>query len=89
MKFIDWPWIKELSKLLATRRPEPVQQAGRIVAMQLNIVLPVKAGVIGVMFYYLYQAVSPYEVSNARGVANETLRTYFLIYVICNAVAAL
>jgi len=88
MRFIDWPWIKGFTKLLATRRPEPVQQAGRIVAMQLNIVLPVKAGVIGVMFYYLYHAVSPYEVSNARGVANETLRTYFLIYVVCNAIAA-
>ena len=87
MNFMDWPWIKGLSELLATRRPEPMQQAERIVAMQLHIVLPAKAGVIGVMFYYLFYVVSPYEVTNTRGVANETLQKYFLVYVLCNVLA--
>jgi signal transduction histidine kinase len=88
MKVIDWPWVKGLSRLLTTRRLEPTQQARRIVAIQLNIVLPVKAGLAAVVFYYLFHTVLPYEVTNARGVANETLQRYFLIYVACNAVAA-
>lgn len=89
MNFNDWPWMKELSRLLATRRPEPIQQARRIVEMQLHIVLPVKVGIIGVMFYYLFHAVAPYEVTNTRGVAVETLQKYFLLYVLCNALAGI
>jgi signal transduction histidine kinase len=89
MNVNDWPWMKGLSRLLATRRPEPLQQARRIVEMQLHIVLPAKAGVIGVMFYYLFHAVAPYEVTNTRGVAVETLQKYFLLYVLCNAVAGI
>ena len=88
MKAIDWRGLQGLSRLLATGRPEPRHQARRIVAMQLNIVLPVKAGLLAIVFYYLFHTVLPYEVINARGVANETLQKYFLIYVACNAVAA-
>ena len=51
MKFIDWERLKGLRRLLATDRPEPTQQAERIVAMQRNVVLPSKAGVILVVLY--------------------------------------
>jgi hypothetical protein len=89
MKFIDWPWIKELSKLLATRRPEPIEQAKRIVAMQLHIVLPIKAGVIGVAFYYLLYPgwLHGVKVTTIRDVVLEMLQWYFLAYALCNTLA--
>jgi len=86
MKLTDWPWIKGLPKLLAISRPEPVQQAQRIVAVQLNIVLPAKAGLIGVIVYYLFYSGWFYADSTQK-VALEFLQRYFLVYIFCNAFA--
>ena len=49
MNLNAWRWIKGLNKLLSTRQPEPARQAERIVAMQLHMVLPTKAGVVAVV----------------------------------------
>jgi signal transduction histidine kinase len=87
MKLIDWPWMKGLSGLLSTRRPEPTQQAQRIVAAQLNIVLPAKAGVIAVVLHYLFYSGGVNDVITTRLVVLETLQRYFLVYVLCNAIA--
>lgn len=89
MKFTDWEQIKQLRKLLATDRPEPSQQAARIVAMQRDIVLPAKAGIILVVLYYLFYSGWFYEVPTTRSVLQELLKNFFLIYILCNAVAAL
>jgi signal transduction histidine kinase len=90
MKFIDWRSVKELSRLLTATRPEAVQQAKRSVAMQLHIVLPIKAGVIGIMFYYLLYPgwLQGLGVTTIREVVLEMLQWYSLVYALCNAVAA-
>jgi signal transduction histidine kinase len=88
MKLLDWQTFKGLPKLLATSPAEPPQQAERIVAVQLHIVLPVKVGVIAVALYYLFYAGWLSEELTIRWVVQETLRRFFLIYVACNAVAA-
>jgi nitrogen-specific signal transduction histidine kinase len=87
MKLIDWHWIKGLSGLLSTRRPEPTQQARRIVAAQLNVVLPAKVGVIAVVLHYLFFSGGVDDVITTRLVVLETLQKYFLVYVLCNAIA--
>jgi len=88
MSFIGWERIKPLRKLLATGHPEPAQQAARITAMQRNIVLPAKAGIVLVVLYYLFYSGWFYEVPTTRSVVQEVLKNYFLIYILCNAVAA-
>ena len=88
MKFTDWEQIKQLRKLLSTDRPEPSQQAARIVAMQRDIVLPAKAGIILVVLYYLFYSGWFYEVPTTRSVVQEVLKNFFLIYILCNVVAA-
>jgi len=88
MKWIDLERLKGLPKLLATDRPEPTQQAERIVAMQRDVVLPSKAGVILVVLYYLFYSGWFYEVPTTRSVVQETLKNYFLAYVLCNFVGA-
>ena len=89
MKLIDWEHLKGLRRLLATDRPEPTRQAARIVAMQRDVVLPSKAGVILVVLYYLFYSGWFYDVPTTRSVVQDTLKSYFLAYVLCNFVGAL
>lgn len=89
MKLIDWRSVKELGKLLSATRPEVVQQAKRSVAMQLNIVLPIKVGVIGIVLYYLLYPgwLRGLGVATIREVVLEVLQWYSIVYALCNAVA--
>jgi signal transduction histidine kinase len=89
MKLLDWQSFKGLPKLLETSPAEPPQQAERIVAVQLHIVLPVKVGVIAVVLYYLFYAGWFSEELTTRWVVEQTLQRFFLIYVVCNVMASI
>jgi signal transduction histidine kinase len=88
MKLIDWERLKGLRQVLATDQPEPTRQAARIVAMQRDVVLPSKVGVILVVFYYLFLSDWLYDMPTTRSVVQDTLKDYFLVYVLCNCVGA-
>ncbi len=75
--------------MLVTDRPEPTRQAERIVVMQRDVVLPSKAGVILVVLYYLFFSDWLYDMPTTRSVVQDTLKDYFLIYVLCNCLGAL
>jgi signal transduction histidine kinase len=87
MKFTGWEQIKPLHQMLATDRPEPAHQAARISAMHRDVVLPAKAGIILVVLYYLFYSGWDYA-PTTRSVLQEVLKNYFLIYVLCNVLAA-
>jgi signal transduction histidine kinase len=89
MKFIDWERLKGLRRMLVTDRPEPTRQAERIVVMQRDVVLPSKAGVILVVLYYLFFSDWLYNTPTPRSVAQDTLKDYVLVYVLCNCLGAL
>jgi signal transduction histidine kinase len=89
MKFSDWDLIKNLRRLLATDSPEPARQAARIVAMQTDIVLPSKAGVMLVVSYFLFYAGWSYESNTTQQQALKILQDYFFIFVGCNVIGAL
>jgi len=80
--------IQRLSRLLVPSRPEPAQQARRIVAMQLHIVLPAKIGIAAIAIYYLFSGWSS-ETSDTYMVVLQTLQEYFFIYLLCNLVTSL
>ena len=80
MKFLDSRWMKGL----LTFRPEPEQQARRIVNMQLHVVLPAKAGIIAVVLYYIFTSAWTAEAPSAHDVALDFLKRYFIIYSVCN-----
>jgi len=88
MKPLDWQTFKGLPKLLATPPAEPPQQAERIVAVQLHIVLPAKVGLIAVALYYLFYSGWVTEELTIRWVVQQALQRFFLIYVACNAVSS-
>src|SRR5215469_6349453 len=82
MKFADSRWIKGL----LTFRPEPEQQARRIVKMQLHVVLPTKAGIIAVILYYVFSSGWSQESISEHDIALDFLRKYFLVYSASNVV---
>lgn len=80
MKFLDSRWRKGL----LTFRPEPEQQARRIVRMQTHVVLPAKAGIIAVVLYFVFSSGWTQEAPNTHDLALDFLRKYFLVYSACN-----
>ena len=89
MKFFDWERFRKLGRLLATDSPEPEQQAERIVAMQRDVVLPSKAGVLLVVLYYFFYAGWFYDAPTTRSVVQDTLKHFFLVYLACNFIGAI
>ena len=87
-KFFDFKRLYKLRGLLATGQPEPLQHAGRIVKVLRDVVLPSKAGVCLIIWYYVYSDWFPGE-KDFPSLAMEYFRSYFLIYLGCNAVGAL
>ena len=85
MQLTRWQGIKWFARLFATPRPEPAQQAERVLAMQRHIVLPAKAVVMAVVLYYLYYSRWLVEVATTRGVVLETIQNFFVFYVLINA----
>ena len=71
-------------KGLLTFRPEPEQQARRIVKMQLHIVLPAKVGIIAVILWYVFTSAWTQEAPNTHDLAMNFFRAYFLVYSACN-----
>lgn len=79
--------LRALPDLLKLQSPDSVQHAARIRYMERNLTLPVKAAVALVLCYYLFFAhwFETVTMENIpREVAFETIRRFFLIYVILN-----
>jgi signal transduction histidine kinase len=89
MKSPDWESFKKLRRLLVTDNPEPARQARRIVAMQRDVILPSKAGVALVTLYFLFYSGWFYNATTVQSMTLDYLKDYFLIYVVCNAIAAI
>ena len=93
MKLFDWEQFKKLRRLLSTDSPEPARQAERIAAIQRGIVLPSKAGVVLVVYYFLFYSGWFYEPglepATTQALVQEKLQHYFLIYVVCNVIGAI
>jgi nitrogen-specific signal transduction histidine kinase len=88
MRIFDWVRLKKLLRLLATDRPEPVEQARRIITVQRDVVLPAKAGVCLVVLGYLVFS-GWLEEPSTRGVVLETLKHFFEVYLGCTILGAL
>jgi len=84
VKAFESRWVKGL----LTFRPEPEEQARRIVNMQLHVVLPAKAGIIAVILLYVFSSGWTQEAVTEHDIALGFLRRYFLIYSGCNIAIA-
>lgn len=93
MRFLRWEFLSALPDLLKLQSPDPEQHSARIRYMERNIALPVKAAVAIVLCYYLFFSHWFESVTIPRPglmetlpreVALETIRRFFLIYVVLN-----
>ena len=95
MNPIRWHKPKWLPRVLAMPIPEPSQHATRILAIQRNIILPVKLLLLAVVYYYLFPvreldliSSSPPNSVSPQEVALTFLRHFFIFYIIFTAAAA-
>lgn len=88
MRISYWVRLKRLLGLLATDRPEPVEQARRILTIQRDVILPAKAGVCLVVLGYLFFS-GWREDPSTRSVVLESLRYFFEFYLGCTIFGAL
>lgn len=79
-----WQWFRRIPALLTAPRPEPAEQAQRIVRLHRDIVMPAKLVVIAAVFYYIYIYASDWlgEVATTYRVFFETMQGFFTVYIL-------
>ena len=80
--------LKQLRELLEETAPSPPEMALRLQAVERDIILPVKAVVIGILFYNLYFSRWFDDSSLPESVAQALIERFFLIYLVLNVAVA-
>ena len=82
-------WLKELPALFEIPAPDPARLLRRIVMMERNIMLPIKAVFIG-MILYSFDFSQPWmgQISSTLEVTVETVQYIFWFYILANFILA-
>jgi signal transduction histidine kinase len=82
-------WLKELPALFEIPAPDPVRLLRRIVMMERNIMLPIKAVFIGIILYS-FDFSQPWmgQISSTLEVMVETVQYIFWFYILANFILA-
>lgn len=89
MKFNRWPAFQKLRDLLEETAPEPEQMLSRLLTIERDIILPIKAVVLGLLLYSgLFFPHLFVDVTTPRSVAQEVIHRFFLIYLVMNVAVA-
>ena len=81
MKSVRWQWLNRIPALLTAPRPEPAEQAQRIVRLQRDIVMPAKLVAIALVFYHIFSSSWLLEVVDTYGVFFDTMQGFFTAYI--------
>jgi signal transduction histidine kinase len=84
-----WQWLKRLLTLIEIPAPDPPRLLHRIEVMERDILLPLKAVAIVIIFYSFVSTPWFGLTLSALDVAVETVQYIFTFYVLANAVFAL
>jgi signal transduction histidine kinase len=87
-KFLTGARLRQLRGLLEETAPSPRDMALRLQAVERDIILPVKAVVIGILFYNLYFSRWFDELFLDESVAQSLIERFFLIYLVLNVAVA-
>jgi signal transduction histidine kinase len=90
MKSSHWQWLKRLPALFEIPAPDPPRLLRRIVIMERNVMLPVKAVFIGMILYSFDFDITPWVglASNTLDVVVETVQYLFWFYILANFILA-
>lgn len=82
-------WLKSLARLFEIPAPDPARLFHRIVMMERNIMLPIKAVFIG-MIFYSFDVTTPWInlTSDTQDVVVETVQFLFWFYILANLIIA-
>ena len=89
MKQGRWQWLERLFALMEIPAPDPPRLLRRIEIMERDILLPLKAVAIVIIFYSFVSTPWFGMTLSALDVAVETVQYIFIFYVLVNAVFAL
>src|SRR5437763_11519710 len=90
MKSSRWPAFQKVRDLLEETAPEPEQMLSRLLTIERDIILPIKAVVVGLLLYSgLFFPHLFVDVTTPRSVAQEVIHRFFLIYLVLNVAVAL
>src|SRR5687767_401156 len=76
--------LKQLRGLLDETAPSPAEMAMRLQSIERDIILPVKAVVVGILFYNLYFSRWFEDVTLPQWSAQLLIERFFLIYLVLN-----
>ncbi len=90
IKLSDWPAFRKIRDLLEETAPEPQQMLSRLLTIERDIILPIKAVVValllssGLFFPHLFV-----DETTPRSIAQEVIHRFFLIYLVLNVAVAI
>ncbi len=84
MKPLRWPNFQNLRELLKETSPPPDQLALRLRLMERDVILPVKAVFVLILIYSFYFANWFEDVTLPQTIAQQTIKRFFLIYLVIN-----
>jgi signal transduction histidine kinase len=88
MKPSHWQWLKRLPALFEIPAPDPPRLLRRIVIMERNLMLPIKAVFIGMILYSFDMTPWVGLASSTLDVVVETVQYIFWFYILANAILA-
>ena len=88
MKPSHWQWLKRLPALFEIPAPDPPRLLRRIVVMERNLMLPIKAVFIGMILYSFDMTPWVGLASSTLDVVVETVQYIFWFYILTNAILA-
>jgi signal transduction histidine kinase len=88
MKSSNVPWLKRLLALLEIPAPDPPRLRRRIVMMERNIMLPIKAVFIAIIFYSFDAGAWVGLTNSMLDVVVETVQFIFWFYILANVLLA-
>src|SRR5436853_634671 len=90
MKRSPWTVLQKVRDLLEETAPDPEQMLSRLLTIERDIILPIKAVVLGLLLYSgLFFPHLFVDVTTPRSIAQEVIHRFFLIYLALNVAVAI
>ena len=86
---VVWSSFRKFRELLRETAPPPAEMASRLKAVERDIILPVKAVLIGILLFTLYRSRWFDETATAPSIAHALFDRFFLFYLALNIAMAL
>src|SRR5688500_595848 len=81
---VGWSSFKKFRELLRETAPPPVEMASRLKVVERDVILPVKAVLIGILLFSLYRSRWFDETGGASSIAHAVFDRFFMFYLASN-----